>query len=434
MQPRTQMRVDRLRVLYATAESHPTYRPDVSVLFGKVLPQQGVQVDLLATTTGAAPGEPDQACGPPAWPGGLARLRPARGGADALWADLLQQCSLFGLCRQGYDALVVRDKPVLGVIGWLAAKASGLPFCYWMSYPLPEQYRWLARRRDARLPPARRAWLWLRGSLGAWCLDHLLIPKADWLFVQSAAMREQLQTGPLRHGRVSVVPMGVDFASLPAPAVELPPMLDGCRFAVYLGTLDRNRELSVLVDATLAVVRVVPDFRLLVIGEADEPSDVGALQAYAQAVGAAPWICFTGRLPAVKALALARRACMGLSPVPRNALTEVGSPTKAVEYLACGLPVVCNDQPDQAAVVQDSGNGRIAPFSAAGFADAIVAVLRATETETGRVDAKRRAADAREWVRQHRSYEVIGSAVAQRLSQVVSTARDARAEGTLVKR
>jgi glycosyltransferase involved in cell wall biosynthesis len=125
---------------------------------------------------------------------------------------------------------------------------------------------------------------------------------------------------------------------------------------------------------------------------------------------------------------------MGLSPVPRNALTEVGSPTKAVEYLACGLPVVCNDQPDQAAVVRDSGNGRITSFSADGFADAIVDVLRASETDRGRADAKRKAAHARQWVLQHRSYEVIGSGVAQQLRQVVSSARDARVEGTLVKR
>ena len=37
-----------LRVLLATAESHPTHRPDVAVLFGRMLPALGVQVDLLA--------------------------------------------------------------------------------------------------------------------------------------------------------------------------------------------------------------------------------------------------------------------------------------------------------------------------------------------------------------------------------------------------
>lgn len=422
----------RLRILLATAESHPTARPDVSVLFGRMLPQRGIDVDLLATTVPRRGDARDDPSGVPPWPGGHARLRPARGGLATLLVDLRQQCQLTRLCRKGYDALVVRDKPVLGVIGWLAARAAGIPYCYWMSYPLPEQYRWLARRREARLPLVRRSWMWLRGTVGAWCLDRLLVPRADWLFVQSQAMREQLRrTGSLRHERVSVVPMGVDLDALPEPAPALPASLAGCRVGVYLGTLDRNRELTVLVDATLAVVRQVPDFRLLVIGEADEPTDVGALQAYAQSVGATPLVCFTGRLPATEALALARRASLGLSPVPRNALTEVGSPTKAVEYLACGLPVVCNDQPDQAAVVTDSGNGLIAPLCAEGFASAIVSILADLDTEAGREAAARRALEAQDWVRVHRSYEVIGTAVAQQLREVAAEAHSTLASERL---
>jgi hypothetical protein len=45
----------RLRVLYATAESHPTYRPDVRVLFGESLPAAGIDVDLMAVVEGAWP-------------------------------------------------------------------------------------------------------------------------------------------------------------------------------------------------------------------------------------------------------------------------------------------------------------------------------------------------------------------------------------------
>lgn len=396
-----------MRVLLSTAESHPTHRPDVSVLFGQALPAQGVQVDLLAISAAR-----DAAI----WTGGvLHTLRPHAAGAwSTLSSDLRLQVGLLSESLRGVDLLVIRDKPVLGMIGWLAARRADIPFAYWMSYPLPAHHRWLARRGD--LPLARRAWMLGRGWLGQSLLDQCLLPRSDWLFVQSQAMLESLQRGGLRHERVSVVPMGVDAASVPPPASDWPAALQGKRVAVYLGTLDRARGLEVLVDATLRVVQRAPDFRLLVIGEADEPRDIGALHRYAEERGALPWIHFTGRLPRTRALSWVRRCSLGLSPVPRTPLTEVGSPTKAVEMLACGIPVVCNDQPDQAAVVRDSGGGHVVDLTPAGFAQGILRTLR--ERETGHWDERSRI--AREWVRRHRDYVALGAAVATDLRACVS--------------
>ncbi|MCX7202485.1 MAG: glycosyltransferase [Burkholderiales bacterium] len=423
-----------LRVLLATAESHPTHRPDVAVLFGRMLPALGVQVDLLAlgstelAVDRTSPGAPADADAPSTWTAGRAYLRRVRGHVPAPVLDFLQQWQLFALCRQGCDLLIVRDKPVLGVIGWLAARRAGVPFCYWMSYPLPEHYLWLAARRDAPVSRVRRLWLRCRGTLGQQILARVLVPRADWLFVQSQAMLDGLRAGPLQHARASAVPMGVDLTHLPEPAAILPKGLidstaqtssvapNPAPWAVYLGTLDRARGLEMLIDATLAVARRRPDFRLLVIGEADEPADVGALRKAAERAGALPWMHFTGRLPPQQALALARRAQIGVSPVPRTPLTEVGSPTKAVEYIACGLAVVCNDQPDQAHVVRASGGGRVVAFETQAFAEAILELLDADPVERAR-----QALTARDWVGRHRGYDVIAQQVCVQLHAVART-------------
>ncbi len=397
-----------LRILLATAEPHPCARPDVRVLFGQSLPALGVQVDLLAL------GEtPTDCASPPPWPGGVAFLRPVRTRMQRLLGDLLQQLSLFRLCTRGYDALVVRDKPVLGIVGLAAARVAGIRFCYWMSYPLPEQYLWLAGRRDGSVGVVRRVWLWLRGMAARFCLEHLLVPHADWLFVQSDAMAAALRRGPLKHDRVSAVPMGVDAAAMPPAASALPPPLQDHPTAVYLGTLDRYRCPEIMVDSAARVGRVMPDFRLMIIGEADEPSDRGWLRRHAVETGAARWVHFTGRLPFDQALALAQCAQVGLSPVPRSPLTEVGSPTKAVEYLACGLPVICNDQPDQAWVVEQSGGGRVVALNAQAFADAIIATL------SDPLAAQAQAQAGRRWVQAHRDYGVLASGVEARLRALV---------------
>lgn len=391
-----------MRLLLATAEFHPTDRPDIQVLFGQALPAQGIQVDLLAVTPSP---------GPAPWSGGVLHGRqPRRGGARAALAtDLRLQCGLLGEALRGMDLLVVRDKPVLGLIGWLAARRAGIPFAYWMSYPLPAHHRWLARRND--LPLARRVWMASRGLLGQAGLNQVLVPRSDWLFVQSQAMLESLRPFIGAADQVSVVPMGVDVDALPQASHDWPAALNGRSVGVYLGTLDRARGLEVLIDATLRVVRQRPDFRLLVIGEADEPRDVGALHDFARSRGALPWVHFAGRMPRARALSWVRRCAVALSPVPRTPLTEVGSPTKAIEALACGIPVVCNDQPDQAAVIRSSHGGHVVDLSAAGFAQGVLRTLR--EIDAGHWLERSRV--AREWIRRHRDYQAIGAQVASDL-------------------
>jgi glycosyltransferase involved in cell wall biosynthesis len=77
----------------------------------------------------------------------------------------------------------------------------------------------------------------------------------------------------------------------------------------------------------------------------------------------------------------------------------VSSPSKTVESLAAGRPVVATTIPDQQTVVGESGGGLIAPYRPDAFADAVSALLS---------DPQRRGAmgaAGRNWVREHRSYE-----------------------------
>jgi glycosyltransferase involved in cell wall biosynthesis len=402
-----------VRILYTTAENHPNYRPDVSVLFGKELPGRGVTVDLLATVQGD--GEV------PTWRGGDAFLHRANGRLGLMFADLWQQLTLFRRARAGYDALVVRDKPVLGLLGFAAARLAGVPFVYWMSFPLPEQYLCMAARTDGSIGGLRRLWLRLRGTLGQAILSRFLVPHSDWLFVQSDAMEAGLRRGPLRHDRVTPVPMGVDIDAVPAPAKQVPEPVSQGPFGIYMGTLDRSRRPEVLVDVAIKVAARVPGFKLLIVGDVDTPADRGWVQQYAESCNAGHCVHFTGRLPSREVLALAGRADVGLSIMPRDELTETASPTKVVEYLACSLPVVCNDQPDHVHVMSQSGGGRVTGLDAGEFADAIVATL-----EEGPA-ARARAVAARAWIERHRSYHVLGRLVAETLSAMVAEHQQRRA-------
>jgi len=394
---------NRLRLLLATAETHPTHRPDVRVLFGKYLPESSVDTDLVAVCT-----EPID---PLSWGGGRLLGRRANSRIGLILADVVPQGSLFRHCFGGYDGLIVRDKPFLGLIGFLAARLARIPFIYWMSFPMTEAWLAIAGTADGSVGWQRRLYTWLRGQAGALVLYRLLAPRADHLFVQSPIMLEHLRAKGVRHPRVSAVPMGVDLDVLPGRSHPRDDTPSQRHVAVYLGTLNklRRQELETMIDAAKEIEKSFPDFVLLVIGESESAGEKGWLRRYAEARGAARCVRFLGWVPYEEGLRLAGDSSVGISPVPRGPLFDMGSPTKAIEYMALGLPVVCNDQPDQAQVVRESGGGLCVELNPSAFASAVVQLLRDPQR------AEEMGKAGRAWVDEHRDYRQLAAEVAQTL-------------------
>jgi glycosyltransferase involved in cell wall biosynthesis len=167
-----------------------------------------------------------------------------------------------------------------------------------------------------------------------------------------------------------------------------------------------------MVDAAKIVGQVYPQFVLMVIGESETESEQGWLRRYAEARDALQWVRFLGWLPYDEGLVLARRCAIGVSPFPRGALFESASPTKAVEYLALSLPIVCNDQPDQERVVRESGAGVCVELTPEAFASGILQLLNDPER------ARAMGAAGRGWLSEHRSYRRLAAAVAEVLRSI----------------
>lgn len=394
-----------MRILYSAAETHPCTRADVAVLFGKYLPRLGVQSDLVALHT------QDE---PPPWPGGerLTLRGPARGAGRHL-RSVLGDLRMLWLARRGYQVVIVRDKVLGALLGLLGARLAGIPFCYWMSFPMVEAWAVFARERGLRAGPLRWLAARLRASLLHALLYRVVLPRADHVFAQSAVMQAQLRARGLAAERISAVPMGVDGETFTADCT--PAAGAGEPFFAYLGTLNRLRRPEVMVEA-LALLRARGvAARLLLVGDAEEPADRRFLQDCIARHGLQAHVECTGWLAGAEGWRRCAQAVAGLSPFPRSELLESASPTKVVEYFFLGLPVIANDQPDQAELLQAAG-GRCAPLSAEGFADAMQDLLRHPEQH------RAVAAAGRALVLRTRSYAVLAEAVAASLRQLVRSA------------
>ncbi|MGW3243512.1 glycosyltransferase [Streptomyces sp. NPDC001070] len=147
-----------------------------------------------------------------------------------------------------------------------------------------------------------------------------------------------------------------------------PPPPPGDDRVVYLGQLSRARGAEELV----AMARLLaPDVRVELIGAAD--GDVRALLTAADRDGVLRW---HGFLPNDEALGRLRGALAGLSMLRDEANYRHSRPTKVVEYMAYGIPVVSTPNPLAAELVRGHDCGLLVPFGDPAAAVAAVRRLR----------------------------------------------------------
>ncbi len=103
--------------------------------------------------------------------------------------------------------------------------------------------------------------------------------------------------------------------------------------------------------------RLAPQMRLELIGPAD--GDVAGPIARAHAEG---WILRHGFVPNRQALGLLPGALAGLALLHDEPNYAVSRPTKVMEYMACGVPVVTTPNAAAADLVDRYGSGTVVPF------------------------------------------------------------------------
>lgn len=388
-----------MRLQFLVPDGLPSFRPDLTVLFGKYLPRSGVLSDLVTYHSDAQ--------APAVWGGGKARVSPApRGRFRSMPSRIANYLgALAGARAKGLDAIQIRDMPLLAAVGLAAARLSGLPFFYWMSFPVTEMEARMASERGLRWGLAKYLMLALRSRIGHVLLHKIVLPNADHVFVHSEGMKAKLAAGGVATERMTAVPMCVDPDAFPEADRWQPHNSKTFTFA-YLGTCEKARRVDFLFEALARLRTDGRDARLLLVGDAWLPSEQGWLRQTAADLGVADAVTITGWVPADAARRHLLAADVAVSLVPPDPVFDVASPTKLVEYMALGMPVLANAHPDQSEVLTASGAGVIAPFEVEPFAAALA-----------RMDDDRAATNAMGrrgpiYVDRHRSYAVMAPRVA----------------------
>lgn len=402
-----------MKILYLIAENLPTDRVDVACLFGKYLPKYNVHSDLA---TGVL--KPDVAAN---WGGGQAIVCSVKnsGFLKNLKKFVHATRTVLKSNNKTYDAIQVRDMPILAALILLLTRIKGQRFCYWMSYPITEgQARRASLYRQGGFKFKLKAIpLTLRSSIGQWLLYHYVLPQCHHLFVQSEEMLKTLERKAIPKSKMTVVPMCVDVAGVEVKNIT--PFKDVTlkekKILVYIGTLNPEREIEKLIAMMPLILAARKDVVLILVGGCAEQKNLTKLKSFAQSLNLGDSIIFTGWQPMSKAWEYVKAAEIGLSPIPRGPLLDVGSPTKVMEYLALGLPVVANDNPDQQQVLLASGAGVCVPYTSEDFAQAVLKLLDETAAQR-----ELRVSKGFAYVKKNRDYRAMAEKLAGRYCEILN--------------
>lgn len=166
-----------------------------------------------------------------------------------------------------------------------------------------------------------------------------------------------------------------------------------CIFA-YCGGLDHNRRIDKLLDAFARVASQECGSKLLIIGDGSALND---LKMQARDLNLLKRIIFTGFVPYGRIPAYLSITTIALAFISMDACFEHQPPTKTVEYLAQGLPVIATNTAGNRLFVRHDVNGVLSGDEADAYARTMLELMRDTERRARYSANARESAKASDW-------------------------------------
>jgi glycosyltransferase involved in cell wall biosynthesis len=403
---------------------YPANHAVVNTVYEDLLPARGHVVHMVRPMAGVSRLQRI----PAPWPNGSMVVYPdlpTGGRAGNLLRALRRSRWEAGALRHLHDvpldAIVVRNDLLSASLGAREARRRGIPLVYQLSSPDAEFVMSMGRARAG----LEGAYLRLRGRYGL-AARRRMSRRASAVLAISDAMRDHLVAEDgLDPAKVFAFPMGVLDEQASSEDVEaLCRRLDlpRGRTLVYSGVLDALRQPEWLLDVLDRVRARLPGAALLVITyQTDDrrrafEEDVRRRGTDVRVVGPVPFRDVPTYL---------RCADLLVAAYPPMMEHRISSPTKSLEALRAGVPVVGSIEIDEhVAIFEASGGGVAVDYDQARFADAIVSLLEDP-------DRRRRMGErGRRWVLEHRTY----SHLTEYLERILDAARQPAMLGALPHR
>ena len=316
--------------------------------------------------------------------------------------------------NEEYNMIFVRDGIFDGLLALYLKRRYKVPFVFEMSNPIEQGWE----TRKLYLNP--KYFWYLISKIDAHLTMHIL-HKADLVLPTTKWMKEDFADKGIERSKMMPYPNGIDtsrFSDVDGKEIRRRYGLEDSKMVIYVGTMQKERYLDVLIHAFSKVRENRENVKLLMVGDGTDKSN---LEELAGEIGIEDNVVFTGQVYSHEIPNFIATADVGVSPVPPLAFYKLSSPIKMFEYMALGKPVVANEEiPEQKEVLEESGGGILVKFEGESFANGIMELLKNPES------AKEMSWKGHEWVVKNRSYETLAHRLEERYFEVLKKIQENR--------
>jgi len=288
-----------------------------------------------------------------------------------------------------YDLVLSNDGVIEGLFGYRLSRKNGVPFAFYLSSLFFDIEREQYRAERSLVNFIRYAENMMKVPI-----YNYLISRCDIFHPISRWMGEYFRD----RKKDGVMPLPLCSSDL---FLDQDIDVEGDNNTlIYIGHIVEMRKIEFLYDIVEMVKEKFDDIRLIIVGKIFNESYRKYLDEYGIDRNLEKNIEIIEYVPRDRIPKLLGNSAIGLSVLPPILAYEVSSPTKVVEYLSIGLPVVANSEiKDQEYIISESGGGLTSAYDSKGIADRIVQMLG------NRENLVNMGKKGKEWVRRHRNYE-----------------------------
>jgi len=226
------------------------------------------------------------------------------------------------------DAIILYSAPTNGVQLILAAKKLGIPVVF---RSIDVLHKLVAKPLALPTKMAEK-----------WVYRHV-----DKILTITPALSRYVVKLGANHAKVGILPLGVAIDPIPdAPELKSSGLWGKTRgnyhTMVFAGTLPLFSGLDSLISQMPDLVTRIPNLRLLIVGDGVQRPK---LEQMIRELGLGEQVKITGMVPHDDVPKWIAQADIGVLTFPTSGATRDIFPTKVLQYMACGKPVVANPLP-----------------------------------------------------------------------------------------
>jgi glycosyltransferase involved in cell wall biosynthesis len=185
---------------------------------------------------------------------------------------------------------------------------------------------------------------------------------------------------------------------------EVPPISTQADALLYVGNASQTRfGVELLVEAAEIARHKLPNLRLLLLCSHSDRLPPKSLYAHC------PWIEVISSLTIDEIINLLPQVRALVNPLRDMPYHRLQIPTKVMDYLGYGRPILATDLPEIARIIRDNGVGLVVPDTAQGLAEGILRLFATDLDQLNQMgqNALRAVREKHSW--QHRALQILNT-------------------------